>query len=149
VAVLRFQITVAQKRGLLILLLIAAAPVLGLAACHERWEAAGFGVAVLVAAWAYLMYALALTECTADGIRTRGLGGVRQCPWQQVADIAIRRDPGSRLVVVTAVDGTRFWLGAPVDGGVMPDPEFATKFRQIVGYWRTAAWEQSQPGAAL
>jgi hypothetical protein len=148
-AVLRFQITSGQKRGLLTLVLIAAALALGLAALHERWAAAGFGVGVLVAAWAYLMYALAFTECTIDGIRTRGLGGVRQCSWPQVAAIAIRRNPRSRLVVVTAVDGTRFWLGAPVDGGVMPDPEFLAKFRQVVGYWRTATWEQAHPGTAL
>jgi hypothetical protein len=85
------------------------------------------------------MYARAFTECTADGIRTRGLGGVRQCSWPQVADIAIRLTPGSRLVVVTTADGTRFWLGAPVDGGTMPDPQFTSKFGQIVNYWLTAA----------
>jgi hypothetical protein len=149
VAVLRFQITVAQKRGLLVLALIVAASVLGLAVLHGLWAAAGLGVALLLATWACIMYACAFTECSAAGIRTRGLGWVRQRPWPQVADIAIRRGPGSRLVVVTTVDGTRFWLGAPVDGGVMPDPEFAAKFRQIVSYWQTAAWDQSQPGAAL
>jgi hypothetical protein len=149
VAVLRFQITVAQKRGLAILGLVVAASVLGVAVLHGLWAAAGLGVALLLVAWASIMYACAFTECTAVGIRTRVLGWVRHCPWRKVADIAIRRGPGSRLVVVTTVDGTRFWLGAPVDGGVMPDPEFAAKFRQIVSYWHTAAWEQSQPGAAL
>jgi hypothetical protein len=80
------------------------------------------------------MYMRAFIECTPDGARTRGLGGKRQCSRPQVADIVIRPSPGSRLVVITTKDGVRFWLGAPVDGGVMPDPEFSVKFDQIVDY---------------
>jgi len=134
---LRLAITGRQKRGLLLLLTFVAMAALVLGILREPFAIA-MGIAALVVLWTYVMYVRAFTECTPDGIRTRGLGGKRWCPWPQVADIAVRLNPGSRLVVVTTKDGVRFWLGAPVDGGVMPDPEFSVKFEQIVDYWLAA-----------
>jgi hypothetical protein len=49
------------------------------------WWAAGLGIGSLIGLWAYVMYARAFTECSAAGIRTRGLAGQTQCPWAQIA----------------------------------------------------------------
>jgi hypothetical protein len=141
---LRFQPTPRQLRGLrnYALILIAATAVLALIASLVRggplagW-AMGAGLGALIGVWAYVMYARASTECTPAGIRTRGLGGLRQCSWPQVADIAIRPGTGT-TIRVTTVGGTRFLLGVPVNGGVMRDPEFGSKLRQIQEYWRSA-----------
>jgi hypothetical protein len=113
----------------------------------EGW-AVGAGLVALIGAWAYVMYARAWTECTPAGIRTRGLGGLRQCSWPQVADIAIRPGTGT-TIRVTTVGGTQFLLGVPVNGGVMRDPEFVSKLRQIREYWRSATLAiNSRPGEA-
>jgi hypothetical protein len=142
-AELRLTITVRQKRGLLLLLVIVGLAALVLALMRPL-AAVWLGIAELLVLWAYVMYARAFTECTPDGIRTRGLGGQRQCSWPQVANI--RLHPRSRLVVVTTRDGRRFWLGVPVDGGVMPDPEFTVKFKQVVRYWHAAPGSSAGEG---
>ena len=142
---LRFHATPRELRGLrnFVLILIAATAVFAVTALLvrrgslEAW-AAGAGLCALIVVWAYVMYARASTECTPAGIRTRGLGGRRQCSWPQVADIAIRPGTGT-VIMVTRVDGTRFLLGVPVNGGVMRDPEFGSKLRQIQEYWRSAS----------
>ncbi len=93
--------------------------------------ATGLGIAALVYQYAFVAYSIAYTECTAKGIRTRGLAGRRDCPWTQVRDISPVSYSRNGIVVVTTASGRRFWLGAPVDGGVMRDPEFAAKVLQI------------------
>jgi hypothetical protein len=151
---LRFRPTPRQLRGLrnYVLILIAATAVLAVLAFQVRgasvaW-AVGLGLGALMGIWAYVMYARASTECTPAGIRTRGLGGLRQCSWPQVADIAIRPGTGT-TIRVTTVSGTRFLLGVPVSGGVMRDPEFGFKLRQIQEYWRSATLAiSSRPGEA-
>jgi hypothetical protein len=104
--------------------------------------AVGAGFVVLVGIWAYLMYSRAYTECTPAGIRTFGLGGLRSYPWPLVTDIRIRYGGyGIATVRVTTVGGNRFYLGAPVVGGVMGgNPQiFKDKFLQIQAYWRSVA----------
>jgi len=102
----------------------------------------GLGLGSLIAGYCLVMYRLAVTECTPEGIRTRGLGGQRQCRWEDVAEIAIRRSIGSRsttaTVIITTTAGSRFLLGAPVAGGIMPDPDLDRKTRQIRRYWHVA-----------
>jgi hypothetical protein len=39
--------------------------------------------------------------------------------------------------MVTTTNGTRFRLGAPVNGGAMGDPEFGSKVEAIQQYWLT------------
>jgi hypothetical protein len=102
----------------------------------------GLGLGSLIAGYCLVMYRLAVTECTPGGIRSRGLGGQRQCRWEDVAEIAIRRSIGSRsttaTVIITTTAGSQFLLGAPVAGGIMPDPDFGRKAGQIRRYWHTA-----------
>lgn len=139
---LRFTIERSQLRGLGIL----TALVLALAAVGGRAQGLasliGFGGGALVCLYALIAYLLAVTECTPGGIRTRGLGGPRRCSWSEVADISLRYGPRSVLIAVTTTHGRRFWLGAPVEGGVMRDPEIDRKLARIQAYWRWAAAEQ-------
>src|SRR5215472_14895011 len=44
-------------------------------------SAIGLGIAALIYLYALVAYAVAHTECTPAGIRTRGLGGRRSCRW--------------------------------------------------------------------
>jgi hypothetical protein len=146
---LEFRITGSQRRNLLtgtaVLILVAA--MLGVAAAltHSGLGgpaapyAVGAGLGALINFYAYVSYVMAYTECKPDGIRTRGLGGRRDCPWAQVRDIAPRISNLTVIVVVTTASGRRFWLGAPVDGKFVRDPEFANKLSEISGYWHMAA----------
>ena len=143
---LTFRITSRQLRNLLIgaLFITAAAVGSGIAAADRAGpggrtmaSAVGLGIAALLYFYAVAAYAVARTECKPTGIRTRGLGGPRSCGWADMRDISVRRGR-SRIVVVTTAAGRRFWLGAPVDGGIMPDPDLAAKLAQICGYWHSA-----------
>jgi hypothetical protein len=102
----------------------------------------GLGVASLITGWSFVAYSRAFTRCTQAGIWTRGLGGERRCAWSNVQQIAIRestrRGVTTYTVLVTTIAGTQFVLGAPVDGGIMPDPAFEDSVRKIRGYWRRA-----------
>lgn len=99
------------------------------------WWAAGIGIGTLIGTWAYVMYTRAFTECSPAGIRTRGLTGQTQCPWTQVARIELRPYGQTITMMVTTTSGTRFRLGAPVNGGAMGDPEFGSKAEAIQQYW--------------
>jgi hypothetical protein len=143
-----FRTTGRQRRNLLIgavLLTGVAAPVdAAVAASHAHLSGQALtylialGVAALIYLYACVAYAAARTECALTGIRTWGLGGRRSCPWAEVADIFPRRSHRTSIVVVATTGGRHFWLGAPVDGGIMPDPEFAAKIGQIRDYWNRA-----------
>lgn len=48
-------------------------------------------------------------------------------------------------VLITTTSGTRFRLGAPLDGRVARDPEFWDKLLQIRNYWRTVQSPSDNP----
>ncbi len=108
---------------------------------------AGFGISFLIGLWAYAMYARAFTECSAAGIRTRGLAGQIECPWSGVDRIALRHGRRTVTMMVTTSSGNQFQLGAPVNGGAMGDPEFGSKAAAILRYWRTMT--QAPPTASV
>jgi hypothetical protein len=91
-----------------------------------------------------VLYRRAFTTCSADLLSSRGLIGPRHsCPWDQVTDIRIRESAAgrgglTRTVTVSTTAGTEFALGAPVAGGLMPDPDFDAKVRQIRSLWQAA-----------
>jgi len=97
--------------------------------------AAGAGIGTVTVLWSYAVYARAFTQCSPAGIRTRGLSGATECPWAQVASIELRPYKQTVTVMVTTASGVRFRLGAPVNGGVMGDPEFGSKVEAIQQYW--------------
>lgn len=110
----------------------------------------GAGLGSLIGGWCLVCYSRAFTECGPDGIRTRGLGRKRRCAWDEVSDIAIRayhgRGATTYTVRVTTASGQHFALGAPVSGGIMPDPEFEGKVRQIRACWHAAAGGRAGAG---
>jgi hypothetical protein len=101
--------------------------------------AVGADLVALIGLYAYLAYAVAFTECTVTGIRTRGLWSEQHCSWAEVKSISPRLYKRTTTVVIATTYGTSFRLGAPVDGGVMRDPEFAPKVMQIREYQRAAS----------
>lgn len=145
---LTFRVSGPQRRKMLIgaAIVTAVATMLGIVVDVTRSGlggrvaayAIGAGLGALISFYACASYAIVYTECTPTGIRTRGLGGRRGCPWAQVRDISQRASAMNRIAVVTTTSGRRFWLGAPVDGSVVRDPEFAEKLEQITDYWRMA-----------
>lgn len=136
--------------GLYVLLLagVACALAVTMIVTHVGWGSRisvwvlGSGIVALVALWALVMSAVAFAEFTPAGIRTRGLVRTHSCSWPEVADIVSwpkgwrgrYYQPAEVNVITTS--GSRFRLGAPVDGGVMGDSEFAAKFARIQEYWR-------------
>jgi Bacterial PH domain len=85
-----------------------------------------------------VVHARAYTECTPAGIRTRGLAGTRECRWEEVADIVAQPYRGAAFIMVVTRSGRRFRLGAPVEGGVMGDPQLPAKMAEIRQYWQSA-----------
>ena len=159
---LMFRVTGGQRRALAIgpaAGAVAAVVLAGAAAAANSGRlaglAAGVGIAALIALYYSVAYAVAYTRCTAAGLHVRGVAGSRYLPWAQLRDITVRdygSDPprlararyrlstsrGLRIVIVTADDGRRFWLGAPIDGGQgLGDPEFDSKVRQMEDYWHS------------
>jgi hypothetical protein len=104
----------------------------------------GFGASSLLTGVLLVLYHRAFATCSAEAIRSRGLSGwQRSCPWSQVEDIRVRQSDPRRqsstfTVTVFTSTGHRFTLGAPVSGGLMPDPDFEAKVRRIRNYWRAA-----------
>jgi hypothetical protein len=155
---LTFRTTARQLLGLGLYVLLLAGVAVALAVTmvvtHASWGSrisvwviAAVIVAV-VALWALVMSAVAFTECTPAGIRTRGLARTHSCSWAEVGVIVSAprqswrygRTPATVSVITTS--GSRFRLGAPVAGGVMRDPEFAAKFAQIQEYWQANRADQ-------
>jgi hypothetical protein len=100
------------------------------------------GITGLVFLYSYLAYASARTVFGPDGISGRSLGGRYEYRWEQIDNVACRaytsRGVTTYSVIMTTTDRDRIRLGAPVSGGVMADPEFATKYAHIRRAWQTA-----------
>jgi hypothetical protein len=139
---LRFTIDRSQMRGLRIYTVGGAAAFVVFAGGWALSGRAGMlGTLALMAAivaviggYAWAVYAAAFTECTPTGLRTRGFSGTRQSAWPGIADIRVRPYGQTASVMVTTASGARFRLGAPVDGGVMKDPEFMNRTLQVIAY---------------
>ena len=81
--------------------------------------------------------ARAFTRCTPAGIRTRGMGRARECPWPEVDDIAPRFSGGGNTVrvMVKTASGTSFPLGVPLTvPGFISDPDWPVTVQQIWAY---------------
>jgi hypothetical protein len=102
------------------------------------------GIAAVVGGYSTAAYGFAFTECTSEGIRTRGLAGPRVCRWADVANITPRLGR-TRSVMVTTNSGRRFFLGAPVSSPVMRDPLFLNRVDQIISYWGRAIEDFLKP----
>jgi len=116
----------------------------------------GLGVAALIAGLVLAGFLRGFTECSPVGIRTRGLYGRHQCAWREVAEIAVghsggRYGRGAPTLSVTVFTGSgKFTLGAPISGGIAPDPDFEPRAREICDYWRTATGSTpSDPSSPL
>lgn len=153
-----FRITSAQMRGLCRTALGLAVPAVALAAATTAsgagWiEGPGILALLLAAAAAAAVTALAccarcFTECTPDGIRTRGYGRTRTLRWAEVAVILSggRQAPGASIWIVTT-DCSKIRLGAPAAAVIVPDPDIRAKLKQIRSYWHAA--EAAAQGAGL
>ncbi len=109
----------------------------------------GAGTGAVIVGWCAVLYSRAFTECTAAGIRSRGLGPAWRCDWQDVHQIGVepgRRGPTATVVLRTA-DGLVRRLGAPVTGGALPDRTFESKVRKIRDYWHQAVGQPARPDA--
>ena len=165
---LLFRVTASQRRALAITVavLTALAAASGAAVAFSNANgrltalAAGVGFAALLALYYAVAYAVACTECTPAGLRVRGVARRHFLPWERLRDIAVRDYTSSpyrmgpsrplRIVIVTALDGSRFWLGAPIDGGQgLGDPQFEDKITQIQRYWHSARSRRVPPAYAL
>ena len=163
-----FRVTASQRRALAITvaILTALATASGAAVAFSNPSgrltalAAGVGLAALLVLYYAVAYAVAYTECTPAGLRVRGVARRRFLPWDRLRDIAVRDYASSpyrvgpsrplRIVIVTALDGSRFWLSAPIDGGQgLGDPQFEDKIRQIQRYWHSARSRKVPPAYAL
>ena len=110
------------------------------------------GTVVLYAALMALhllgVWKLNYTECTATGIRMRRLFWTWDVAWTQVSSIDAERvslsarNPWARSKVravrVWTTGGRSFLLGAPIDRGFRPDPEFDASVAEIQSCWRIA-----------
>ena len=147
-----FRVTAGQRRALLITAAVITVLAAALAWAGPAVLAAGVGIAALFTVYYAVAYATAYTECTPAGLRARGVTWRRFLPWARLRDIAVRDHASAaqirywsptpakplRIAIVTADDGTRFWLGAPIDAGQgLGDPEFEDKIWQIRHYWRS------------
>lgn len=112
---LRFTVEPSQLRGLRIYTAVAAAAAVALAAAWGLSRSSGpVGMLALVAglsaalgAYSWAAYARAFTECTPAGLRTRGLGGLRESTWPRITDIGLRPYGRTVTIMVTTADGGR------------------------------------------
>lgn len=164
-----FRVTASQRRALAITVVVLTALASALSGAAAAFSnpggrltviAAGVGLAALLVLYYAVAYAVAYTECTPAGLRVRGVAWRRFLPWERLRDIAVRDYASSpyrvgpsrplRIVIVTALDGSRFWLGAPIDGGQgLGDPQFEDKIGQIQRYWHSARSRSVPPVHAL
>lgn len=150
---LRFRATPKQCRGSIAVTITLAAVAAGLAAlAHWRFgfqtALQGWDITVAVGClgfvWVSIALPLAFTELSPNGIRARGLAGPRNCPWPQVATIEVETIRGTRTIVVTRHDRSRFRrsrfrLTVPADRPpVMADVDLMGKFSAIWFYWQEA-----------
>jgi hypothetical protein len=145
-----FRATSRQLRNLLIALgvLFAAAVVAG-------WECArtgsgGFpaliaavtGFSTVILGGYYVVLARSRTVIDGRGIRWRLIVAWHECGWAEIASVACRviaaRGSTAYRVVLTTTDDNRVSLGTPTSGGLLTDPQFPAKFRQIRGTWQRA-----------
>jgi hypothetical protein len=92
----------------------------------------------------------AFTRYGPDGIRTRRLGRLRECPWSQVQAISQQqfrsRGGTAHSIVITTTTGERFRLGVPTSGRASPGPRFTEQFDRIKACWRAAAGPDAAAG---
>ncbi len=117
---------------------------------------AALGIAATVCApltgWILYKSARSFTVCDQSGIQSQGYAREWHCSWAYVREIAIRYGSRrTRTVVVVTVSGDLLQLGTPATGGVMADPDFEAKVRQLRAYWRTAtgAPADAEPSASI
>ena len=143
------RLTARQKRTQRIIAAVsapAAAALAGLGIAADKYvigyvlmlAAAG----ALAAACMGLNNARAFTQCTPSSLRARTvLGRLREWPWPQVANIAVKEVTGRggtySAVMVTTTAERRTRLAAPTSGIVTPE-EFTASAQQIQDYWRAA-----------
>jgi hypothetical protein len=143
---LRFDATPKQCRGSVTGTVMLAAVAVGLAAlAHwrfgfgsvlQQWDIAVAAVC-LILLWVSITLPRTFTELSPAGIRARGFTRLRDCPWPDVADIKVRPLRGTRAIIVTRRDRSRFRLAVPTDRGpFMSDVDFASKFGDIFRYWQ-------------
>lgn len=145
-----FRATSGQLRNLLIAIgvLFAGAVVAGWACA--RAGSGGFlaliaavtGFSAVILGGYYVVLARSRTVIDDRGIRWRLMAAWYECEWVEIASVVCRviTSQGSTgyRVVLTTTDGDRVSLGAPTSGGVLTDPQFPAKFRQIRGTWQRA-----------
>jgi hypothetical protein len=164
-----FRVTASQRRALAITVAVATALATALSGAAVALSnpsgrltalTVGGGLAALLVLYYSVAYAVAYTECAPAGLRVRGVAGRRFLPWERLRVIAVPdyasspyrlgRSRPLRIVIVTADDGSRFWLGAPIDGGQgLGDPQCEDKIRQIRGYWHSARSRSVPPAHGL
>ena len=123
----------------------------GLGLALRRWDSALAYPAMFAAVVLFVMATarFSFTELSDEGIRTRAfLFARRSCPWTQVADIRVWSNGQTTTVRVHRADGTRFFLGAPVTGGVMVDPLFEIKVGAITNVWNAHVPTERRPPMA-
>jgi Bacterial PH domain len=103
------------------------------------------GLSALLCLCVWIPYSRAFTECTPAWLRTRGMRGIREYPWPDIAGVAIRKRRGTAAVKITTSHGRCFLLWAPCDRPIaMSDRGFPGKAQRIMGYWQWMA--QAPPG---
>jgi hypothetical protein len=106
----------------------------------------GFGAVIL--GGYYVVLARSRTVIDDRGIRWRQMAAWQECEWAEIASVACRviasRGSTGYRVVLTTTDGDRVSLGAPTSGGILADPQFSAKFRQIRGTWQRATGRTSE-----
>ena len=145
-----FRATSVQLRNLLIAIGVLFAGAVGAGWVCARAGSGGFpaliaavtGFSAVILGGYYVVLARSRTVIDDRGIRWRLMAAWYECEWPETANVACRvitsRGSTGYRVVLTTTDGDRVSLGAPTSGGVLTDPEFRAKFRQIRGTWQRA-----------
>jgi hypothetical protein len=100
------------------------------------------GFSAVILGGYYVVLARSRTVIDDRGIRWRLMAAWYEYEWAEIASVVCRvinsRGSTGCRVVLTTLDGDRVSLGAPTSGGVLTDPQFSAKFRQIRGTWQRA-----------
>ena len=65
--------------------------------------------------------------------------------WKLSRNAALRGKGKIRVVKVRKEKGPGFYLGAPIDGGFRPDPDFDATVLEIQSFWRSVRGRQPHP----